>query len=743
MFGLLYTFFFAFSVFIWSDELNIDLGFAPLNRLSQTLNALNGKFQDYKFHIRGKSTPKNPIVLVSIDNESLEKFGRWPWDRKLTSELIKLLSKNNPSSIGVDIVFSEKQTLLSDTLLDYYRENNLDACLVTPLGGDELLAASILRNPGKIVLSWISSSVCFGKNFDNASTCHDQKIVTNSKDVSLQDFKKFAYVPVEEVDQKIIANLASQYDLTPNVKDLSDIADFQASANVYRDVDGVLRKSFLGFQLNSDIHLSLAAQMFLLNDNAAMSAKRKRELERLFQQQAAGMLRINWRGPSETFTHIPAWKILGGQVLVSDLKEHHIILGVTALAAHDVGVSPFDSQFVGPEVHATILDNLLSNDFYRVFPSTLIGLIVILFLVGFLSYGIFKISESLNAQNRIFVIPVSFGALLLFDTIAFINNLYFPSLPFWLYFTLFFALKFVYSFLIESQKKLLLAASFSRYVAPEIVQDLLKNPYDSMKGTKRDLSLLFSDIRGFTTFSEKLDPIQLTSFLNEYFTLMLAAIQKEGGTLDKFIGDAIMCFWNAPVLRKDHASRALRCGFEMLKVLKRERSRLEQKYGVPLEVGIGINTGLVFVGNVGSESSLNYTALGDDVNLASRLESLTKEYGSNLLIGQSTFEALKLELKPDDPLFLHIRLVDRVKVKGKLLGISVYELLENPILSEDRKILEKIQTHYFKGDFLQAKQELGHLKTLDPLFVTLTKRCEYLLQNPPEDWDGIWTMKSK
>ncbi|MEO5969214.1 MAG: adenylate/guanylate cyclase domain-containing protein, partial [Bdellovibrionia bacterium] len=312
-----------------------------------------------------------------------------------------------------------------------------------------------------------------------------------------------------------------------------------------------------------------------------------------------------------------------------------------------------------------------------------------------------------------------------------------------------FIFTFAVKYLQEEQDKKFIRGAFSKYVAPLIVDSILKDPTKlSLGGEKREMTILFSDIRGFTTFSEKMDAKALASFLNDYLGIMTRIVFANRGTLDKYIGDAVMAFWGAPLEDPQHAYQACCAAREMAKALSDNRERFRTQYGIEVHAGIGINSGVVNVGNMGSESNFEYTVIGDQVNLASRVEGITKEYGVEIITTEFTFDCVAKSGKE----FLPHRILDNVKVKGKKSAVKLIQLIPEGFESEALQLFNEGREFYLarKWDEAMAKFEAAD-RLLSPQegahdgpCVTYLERCQAFKLTPPaDDWDGSWKMETK
>ncbi|HMC13713.1 MAG TPA: adenylate/guanylate cyclase domain-containing protein, partial [Gallionellaceae bacterium] len=307
-----------------------------------------------------------------------------------------------------------------------------------------------------------------------------------------------------------------------------------------------------------------------------------------------------------------------------------------------------------------------------------------------------------------------------------------------------FALNMSYGYFIESRTKRQITSLFGQYVPAELVEEMSKHPEQvSMEGESREMTILFSDVRGFTTISEGLDPKELSQFMNEFLTPFSRVIYKHRGTIDKYMGDCIMAFWGAPLRSTDHARNAIMAGLEMCQVLRELQQKFKARGWPEIRLGIGINTGRVSVGNMGSELRVAYTVMGDAVNLASRLESITKQYRVDFIVGESTREAA-----PD----LVYRELDLVRVKGKDKPVAIYEPIGaegevEPALLEEIKLFHQVLRMYRKQEWDRAELQLYSLQRMFPksrLYQVYADRVAFFRSNPPPaGWDGVFVFETK
>ncbi|MFK8139306.1 MAG: CHASE2 domain-containing protein [Bdellovibrionales bacterium] len=475
-----------------------------------------------------------------------------------------------------------------------------------------------------------------------------------------------------------------------------------------------------------------------------------------------GHLPINYAGKSFMFPYISVYELFNGKEtaiiqkrnLAGEVKEIEVdkaewikdkifLVGATATGIYDLRVTPFQENFPGPETHVNVIDNLLRQDFIKNHPdetnymlaSILIVGIIFSFLIGQLGalFGLILTVASLTGTifaDFHFLFLSGFSVSIIFPVVLFIS--------------LYIALTF-FKYLTEERKKKELKGTFQKYVSPAIVDEVLKDPENVQLGGKKErMTVLFSDIRGFTTISEQLDPQALSDLLNIYLTPMTDLVFSNKGTLDKYMGDAVMAFFGAPISYPEHAKMGVKCALEMLEKLEILRKEFKEK-GLPdMDIGIGLNTGDMSVGNMGSETVRSYTVMGDAVNLGARLEGINKQYGTRIIISEFTYQDCK-----DD--FI-CREIDWVKVKGKLEPVRIFEVVGFNDL-KDQNLVSTVDNFklgfdaYHSKNFEEAMRLFQEAESLTPkdgpslLYIERTQN--YLNSPPPENWDGVFTMTTK
>lgn len=585
---------------------------------------------------------------------------------------------------------------------------------------------------------------------------------------------------------------------TINTDQLQENANYTASFNAEQDPDGAIRRASMFFRTGNKIGLSfipsLALQTYLVATgyraeveiNTDPKDKNQKIISKFIIKDPSkdpeieigdipvdeqGRMKINYAGGTSMFPYLPAkelfndkptatvtqskwheglkrWVPMQFEVDKAEfIKDRSFIFGATAIGVYDLRVTPFEKNFPGPETHVNALANLFQRNFIRVhtnedrlMPFILAGLGVILSIALAKSGAVLGFMITAISGIVIFIVDQY-----LFRK-GFISTMALPAL---LVFSLYLILTF-YKYFTEERKKKELRSTFSKYVSPAIVDEILKDPENiQLGGKKQRMSVIFSDVRGFTTFSEKLDPEELSKVLNIYLTPMTNLVFANKGTLDKYMGDAIMAFFGAPISYSDHAHHACRFALQSLEKLKELQPQFKEIFtarglkDATIDIGIGINTGEMSVGNMGSDIVRSYTVMGDPVNLGSRLEGINKEYGTRIIISEFTYADVKDSFTT--------REVDWVRVKGKYKPVRIFELISE---GKPKNFWGLLLEHFNKGfqlyherNFAEAKSEF--IKALevhpeDPVSKLYIQRCDDYIADPPaEDWDGVYVMKTK
>lgn len=597
----------------------------------------------------------------------------------------------------------------------------------------------------------------------------------------------------EETFAKWVENIRNNYmpistknslDWVMNIKRISEKAKNTAYFNAYQDSDGSVRRNSLVARTAQTWFPSLPLKAFLVANNYSLQMDltfddalnrkviskmtvKNDEGEDVFDipTNTSGQMAINYAGKQKMFAHMSIADLLSDaeqmeiwqrtevapgrwdeQAIAVNkkewIKDKIFIVGATATGIYDLRVTPFDENFPGPETHVNVIDNLLRRDFLKTSPLEERYMLLFLPIAGLL----LSIALTyLGAVSGALLTIGSVAGVALVDRFFIFGNgivtvTLFPQL---LIAVLYVGLTF-YKYFTEERGKKELRATFQKYVSPAIVEEILSDPSNiELGGRKMRLTVFFSDVRGFTTISEKLDPRALSDLLNSYLTPMTDLVFKNKGTLDKYMGDAIMAFFGAPIAYPDHARWACRCALAHLEKL-RELQEMLKRQGLPtIDIGIGLNTGEVSVGNMGSETVRSYTVMGDSVNLASRLEGINKTYGTRIIISEFTYADIKDE-------FI-CREVDWVRVKGKELPVKIFELIaEKTAPQRTMSLLKQFESGYkmyHEKQFEKAAKVFEEALAIDAedyLSKVYLERCqEFIAEPPPNDWDGVFVMKTK
>ncbi len=712
------------------------------------LKQLENWTYDSRLRFTLPNTIDDRIVIVDIDENSLAQVGRWPWSRdKLATIVNNLFDYYDVSVVGFDIVFAEQdkssnleafELLASNQLQD--NQDYLDALqsIRPDLLRDEIFAEA-LQDRNVVMGYYFKSNLKEGEN---------PVIGTLPPALTRMDAQWSERLPI---------NKAKGYG--GNLEILQSSA--QAGGyfdNPFVDVDGVFRRvplvqSYEGYLFpslalatmqghigNSDIELSVVSE-------GSKGGKEYYALENIMMRDslipvdANGAVFVPYRGKQGSFPYVPIYQILDRSAPQGALKDKIILVGTSAPGLLDLRSTPVQNIFAGVEVHANIISGILDNRIKHK-PAWTIGYeFVVLIVIAVAMAFLLPVLSPLLAASA----SVGFALVLLAGTFAAWNsNLILPLASPLSLVVMMFMLHMTYGFFIESRGKRQLAGLFGQYIPPELVDEMSHSPEEfSLDGESREMTVLFSDVRGFTTISEGMDPKQLTQLMNALLTPMTRVIHKNRGTIDKYMGDAIMAFWGAPLADSEHARHALYAAMDMMKELKVMQTDFEKRGWPPVNVGIGLNTGYMNVGNMGSEFRMAYTVLGDAVNLGSRLEGLTKNYGVNIIVSEST--------KDEIPEFV-FRELDLVRVKGKNEPVAIYEPVghKNDIEKSVQTELKEYRLalkHFRARDWDKAEMDFFNLNRAYPdreLYQVYMDRITfYRKEPPPENWDGVFTFTTK
>ncbi|MBI3229185.1 MAG: adenylate/guanylate cyclase domain-containing protein [Burkholderiales bacterium] len=693
------------------------------------------------------------IVIIDIDEKSLNEVGRFPWSRNVVAQLItKMTGYYQASAVGFDIMFTEEDNSSGYKTLAELGQNDLKnipefsqklESLKARLDYDGLMAEAMRGQP--VVLGYFLSDQQH-KGMLPAPAFTEEDL--NGRSLPAPELKGHE------------ANLAR----------LQQAARSGGFFNADLDADGILRSSPLLAKVGDGYYPSLSLA-------TAAVAKQATAIKPLFQktidkmsesERRAGGLdaiaifapgkntripigeklatAIQYRGvggpKGGAFRYISASDVLQQRIPQEELKGTIMLVGTTAAGLNDLRATPVSSEYPGVEVHANVIRSILDDQFKHR-PDYAVGAEITLVLVlGIALCFILPVlsplpSISLASASAVAVVAGNFWLYHRHDAVLNLAN------PLLLIGSLF-VLDVVWGYFFEFRNRQAIVQLFGEYVAPELVAEMADHPQDyNMEGESRELTVLFVDVRGFTTISEGLTPKALREYINIYLTAMSADIRNNRGTLDKYIGDAVMAFWGAPIALPDHASRAVGSALKMLETAEQLNKDFISRGWPPLKIGIGLNTGQMHVGDMGSNVRRAYTVMGDAVNLGSRLEGITKQYGVGLVVGESTKQAA--------PEYFY-RQLDCVRVKGKNEPIPIFEPIAAASTVSPQLRMEVERWHMAYGLVMQqrwdhAEDVLRELLKRDPdnyLYKLYQKRIAYYRLHPPgEDWDGVTTFETK
>jgi len=694
-------------------------------------------FDTYQQISPRKFDPSLPLRIVDIDEDSLKRVGQWPWPRTVLAELVRKLSDSGAAAIGFDMVFPEHDRMSPANALRFWPQSDALAGLREEVeklpSNDQVLAEAI--GQGTVVLGFIATPQGGSIPQSKAGFAHGGD------------------------DPRLFA--PTYPGAAVSLPELQDKASGAGSLNWLPEYDQIIRRVPMVVQVGDKLYPSFAADMLRLAQGASTYIVKSSgaSSETSFGQKT-GIVKIrigDYEVPTEAdgqmlirFTHqakeryLPAWRVLNGEIGKEDIEGRLAIIGTSAAGLLDLRATPLEASVPGVELHAQAIEQILQGSFLQrpdfATPAELLYILVPGLLIAFLIYRMGAIGSAVLGGIAVAaVIGVSWYAFAAFGWL--VDPIY-PAI----------ALAAIYLtgtlivFLRTERERNRVRHAFGHYMAPALVERLADDPSRlKLGGETRDMTLLFSDVRGFTSISEGLDAEELTHFLNSLFTPLSKIILEEQGTIDKFMGDAVMAFWNAPLDDSEHASHACRAAFRIMQQMPdlnahwRREAEAKGRFFNPVKIGIGLNTGVCCVGNLGSEARFDYSVIGDNVNIASRLEGQSKTYDVVTIVGEST------AARAPDFAFLEL---DLLKVKGKTEATRIFALLGDGEIKQSQRFIELFARH---GEFLQryrtkdwdAAESLArdcerlNGAGLDRLYALYRERIAFFRHYPPPaHWDG-------
>jgi adenylate cyclase len=640
---------------------------------NQFLDVMELKTYDMRLRSGATRVPAGQVVIAAIDEKSLARLGRWPWSRSKYPELIEQLDDLGARVIVLDVVFPESENRQLLQQIEHLEEEqgivgdkSPYASLKQQLAVDTTLGQAIAAS-GHVVLSMV-----FLMSPDEASA-----LSKTEGDRAFKDLKRNAVAVVGGGDTGLWnLPMDEPAGLLANVPEIRSRARFSGHITSLPDPqDGTIRRAPLVMRYRESFFPSAdvqAVRVFERSDDLALHVASEGIAglgigERLITTDEAGRALIHYYGPEKTIPTFSIADLLDGDVAKKQIKDKIVVIGATAQGMYDLRVTPYGPTFPGVEIRATVMQNLLDDDFINrpKWMNKVDGAAIVL-LGALLAWVLPRMGYwGGGALTLALFATYVLVAVVLFRVQLLWLNVVYPSVAILVVFVSSTISKYVSA---EAGKRQIKTA-FQHYVAPKIVDEIVDNVGRlRLGGEKRTLTVLFSDIRGFTSVSQSLAPDDLVRLLNVYLTQMTEKVFKHDGLLDKYIGDAIMAVYGAPIYRDDHALLACRTALEMLQELQLLRVQWREQ-GLPqLDIGIGINTGPMVVGNMGSRDRFDYTVIGDAVNLGSRIEALNKIYGTHILLSEFTYEQVRHE-------FPHIREVDVAEIRGRQETVRIFELM--------------------------------------------------------------------
>lgn len=612
------------------------------------------RFNDINFDLQTKEPNKN-IVFVAVDEQSVNRYGRWPWGREIIAMGTDGLTQADV--VLMDMIFSEATTLRQDAIL-----------------ADSL--------------SGLKSSVC-GFFLRHSSTqtlsAAELELLGDSSLDLLQS----------QVAQHGAPTFVSAQFAELSILPILESCSLSGSFSTLAQSDYLLRSYPVAVYFQNLLYPSLAMQGLRLKLNKDIQRVDDSHVkidDKIIGVNEKGFVRLNFYNKNQ-YKVVSFLDVAQGRVKPEYFKDKIVILGITEVGAGDIVSTP-KGAMPGPLLHYTFISNLLENHLIKEPKITTPLLIVFMVLLPFILVLLFKKTIHRAVLNiGTYLVVYAYVRYLFVSEMIYID-LFYPLISILLSFI---AVEAV-AFTLQEKSGRFMRGAFSSYLSKDLLNELIKNPKAlALGGESKELSILFSDIRGFTSISESMEPVNLIHLLNRYFTPMTNSVLDNGGMLDKYIGDAVMAFFNAPVDIKNHADASCRSALEMIVKLDALNRELALESIAPIKIGIGINSAVVVVGNMGSNTRFNYTIVGDGVNLASRVEGLTKGYGVDILITEFTVRKLVGD-------FIY-REIEPVQVKGKDEAVLLYELMPHTERSKQiKELYDKALEVYKSGDFKEAEK---------------------------------------
>ena len=711
------------------------------------IDSVESKILDFRFLIRGKEDPGEQVIIIAIDEKTLDELGRWPFPRSYFVDVVKNLNKNGVKVLGFDMIFSEPDIYSGVNAINYIQKEVIKKGLDDPeldlmlkktkkkLNNDYHLSRELLKTPEAIL------GYFFHSRRDSISHLSDEEIDENIKTLEKSRFRLVHY----DSERSKSIPFREAFSPEPNIPEISSAADGFGYFNVFPDSDGTIRWASLTIKCNDIFYPSLTLEMaraylgasppeiYISDDGAYKIVLDDIEIP----TNSKGEMLINYRGGVKTFPYYSFFDVLKDKIPREKLENRIAIIGTVAIGTYDLRVTPMGSDFPGMEINANIIVNILNKNFMSVPPwAPYLNLLVIL-IIGIL-LGL--ISPRVSAGRGALIAIILTTLWIIIAEHLFRNNgVWVAILPPLLTIALGYTILTLVRYITVERTGRKIKSAFQFYVSESVVGEILKDPSMlTLGGERKDISVLFSDIKGFTSLSEGLSAEELVKILNEYLTTMTDVVFDHMGLLDKYIGDAIMAVYGALLPQPDHPLQACLTALDMITELKELHKHWESTGKPMFDIRIGINSGHAVVGNMGSEKRFDYTVMGDNVNLASRLEGLNKIYDSKILISENTYKYVKDEIAT--------RELDLVRVRGKNIPVMIYEIIgrkgdypEKETMAEMfHKGLKEVNKRNWEVALKIFSEISGKYPYDIPTSLYIDRIGVAISNPPPDDWDGVF-----
>jgi len=722
---------------LFISSLIIFIQFSP--QTQQLLARFDGIFYDLRLRatLEDRERTDQQIIIVDIDEKSLASEGRWPWSRIKIANMVNKLADSGAAVVAFDVLFSEPERNPVMAVADYYQANQLPlpqefSDITEALNADRILSESLGNTD--VVLGLL-----FQEQSKQSRGDLPESVINSSNIVDLQRTVRISFPKYES-----------------NIDLLQAETPGSGFINAVPDQDGYIRRAALVAEHQGIFYPSLAleaARLLTFTEeigleivdigNGVQQIAGIRWGQELIPTDAAGRVLIPYRGKRKSFPYVSATDVLNDNVSYELLEGAVVFVGTSAVGLADLRATPVELTYPGVEVHANVLEGILSPHILPTQPDWWEAALalIILFLALSCTFGFPAIGPSALTITIIAVMAATTG----FNFWLWQQHQISLMLPTSLLLVFLIGIaNLALGFFKENNQKRMIKGIFDQYVPPAHIDKMLSDPNSvNLDGERKEMTVLFSDIRSFTNISETLTASELKSLLNNYFNPITKSIFEHKGTIDKYVGDMVMAFWGAPLTDEQHAQNAVNTALNMLAITKKLRNKFKEKGWPEIYVGIGLNTGDMSVGDMGSEYRRAYTVLGDAVNLGARLESLTKFYGVECLVSQMTMTQCTGH---------YFRFIDCVQVKGKSEPVKIYEPIDRKGADLEKIVLEnkdyqQAYACYLAQNWLEAAQlftalidRYSHRKIYQ---IYIERIAELSQQDLGSDWDGTFTHTSK